>query len=159
MNNTYKLWRLVKSVFLEIYIFFKKIFSSLINKIWNKFLRLSLAEKIVYLNLIPAFFAIILPVAQFKIFGSFSNVNNPLGVHLIGIIIIIIATSYLNGIKRLIARTLINAYYLFWIIYIPLSSGLTKAVPNEICFGYYLNIAVPVIFIAASLAGYYVYRE
>jgi hypothetical protein len=159
MNNTYKLWKLFKSIISEIVIFLKNIFTKLINKIRDNFLRLSLAEKIIYLNIIPAFFAIILPVARFKIFGSFSNVNNPLSVHLIGIIVIMIATSYLTGLKRLLIRSFINVYYLFWIIYIPLSSGLTKAQPHEIYFGYYLNIAVPVIFIAASLAGYYLYRE
>jgi hypothetical protein len=159
MHNTYKLWKLTKSIIAEILSFFIKIFFSAINRIWEKFQKISLAEKIIYLNIIPAFFAIILPVAQFNIFGSYSNVNNPLGVHLIGIIVIMIASSYLNGLKRLLARTLINAYYLFWIIFIPLSSGLTKAQPHDICFGYYLNIAVPVIFIAASLLGFYVYEE
>jgi hypothetical protein len=144
---------------MEIFIFLKKIFFSAINKIWDKFLDQSLSEKIIYLNIIPAFFAIILPVAQFNIFGSYTPVNNPLAVHLIGIIVIMIASSYLNGLKRMLIRSLINAYYLFWIIFIPLSSGLTKAQPHDIIFGYYLNIAVPVIFIAASLIGYYVYKE
>jgi hypothetical protein len=159
MNNTYKLWTLFKSIISELTVFFKKVFAKLADKIWEMFQRLSLSEKIIYLNIIPAFFAVILPVAQFKIFGSYSNVNNPLGVHLIGIIVIMIVSSYLHGIKRLLTRTIINLYYLFWVIFIPLSSGLTKAQPHEVSFGYYLNIAVPVIFIAASLMGFYMYRE
>ena len=159
MNNTYKLWRLFKSIISEIIAFLKKVVIRLADSIWERFQRLSLSEKIIYLNIIPAFFAIILPIAQFKIFGSYSNVNNPLGVHLIGIIVIIIVSSCLSRLKRLLIRVLINLYYLFWIIFIPLSSGLTKAEPHQICFGYYLNIAVPVIFIAASLMGFYMYKE
>ncbi len=159
MNNAYKLWKLFKSVISELADFFKTVFIRLTGKIWDRFQRLSLSEKIIYLNIIPAFFAIILPVARFKIFGSYSNVNNPLGVHLIGIIVIMIASSYLHGLRRLLTRSLINLYYLFWAIFIPLSGGLTKAEPHEICFGYYLNIAVPVIFVAASIIGFYMYRE
>ncbi|MBN2401356.1 MAG: hypothetical protein JXN64_03060 [Spirochaetes bacterium] len=159
MHNTYKLWRLIKFIVLEIFSFFKKILFSVLSRIWEKFVKFSIPGKIILLNIIPAFFAIILPVAKFNIFEGYYSVNNPLGVYLIGVIIIMIASYYLKGITKLLTRSFINAYYLFWIVYIPFAGGLTKAQPYDITYGYYLNIAVPAIFIAASLADYFMYRE
>jgi hypothetical protein len=62
---------------------------------------------------------------------------------------------YFTGMMKLLTRIIINAYYLFWVIYIPLAGELTKADPYEITFGYYLNIAAPAIYIAASIFSYF----
>jgi hypothetical protein len=159
MYNIYNLWKTVKYVVLEIIRFLWKMLVALISKIRQKFLNASISEKIIYLNIIPAFFAIILPVARFHIFGNYFEVNNPLAIHLIAIIIVMFASSYLYELKRLLVRSLINAYYLFWVLFMFFTGTLTKARPYEISFGFYLNIAVPVIFISAALLAYFVYKE
>ncbi|MFH0976879.1 MAG: hypothetical protein V1874_13945 [Spirochaetota bacterium] len=159
MHNFYNLWKTVKYLAFEIIRFLGRMLASLAEKIRQKFLDASISEKIIYLNIIPAFFAIILPVARFHIFGNNFEVNNPLAIHLIVIIIIMFASSYLHELKRLLVRSLLNAYYLFWVLFIYFTGTLTKARPYEISFGFYLNIAVPVIFISAALLAYFVYKE
>ena len=159
MHTTYKIWRFIKTNIYDLLLFVKKIFISIAGKAWNKFLDINFAEKIIYLNIILAFFAVVLPVARFEIFGGYFPINNPLGVYLIGVVAVMVSAAYFRGLKRLIPRLLVNAYYLFWIIYIPLTEGLTKAKPHQITYWYYLDIAVPVIFIAASVLSYFLRRE
>ena len=128
----------------------------LIKKAWIKFLGVNNSGKIIILNVIPAFFAVVLPVARFRIFDSYFDVNNPFAVHMIGIIVLMFVCEFFKRIVKLVIRLLLNTYYLFWIIYTPLAGGgLTKAQPHEITFGYYFNIAVPLIFMAASVYNYY----
>jgi hypothetical protein len=124
------------------------------NGMWYRFLRISIFEKIILINIIPAFMAIVLPVARFYIFESYFYINNPVAVYLAGIVVIMVSSFYYPGLVKLIVRLSINAYYLFWIIYFPLAGELTKAEPYKICIGYYFNIAVPLIFIIASLFNY-----
>ena len=127
----------------------------ILNLIYNKYLDLSMPDKIIFLNSFLAFFAIILPVARYYIFETYFYINNPLAVYMIGIVLIMFISLYYRGSIKLIIRLLINSYYLFWIVYIPLAGELTKADPHEICIGYYINIAVSIIFIISSLLSYY----
>ena len=128
-------------------------------KLYEKFLEISLSEKIVFLNTVPAFFAIILPVARYYIFEMYFYKNNPLAVYMIGITFIMFSSIYFSGLVKLVIRLLVNAYYLFWIIYLPLAEELTKADPYEICFGYYLNVAVPFIYLITSLLSYFLFSD
>jgi hypothetical protein len=141
-----------------IHFFFDLIFD-LLRRIYQTFQEINFSEKIVFLNIIPAFFAVIVPVARFYIFESYFYINNPLAVYLIGIIFVMFASIYFTGLIKLIARLLINGYYLFWIIYLPVAGELTKADPYEIYFGYYMNIAVPVIFIIFSFLSYFMFND
>jgi hypothetical protein len=122
----------------------------LLYKAWYKFLSLEIPEKIIILNIIASLFAIVLPVARFYIFESFTDISNPAGVYLLGIIIVIFASFYLRGLLKLIIRTSINILYLLWMIYLYFANNLTKANPYELCAGYYLNLIVPSVFIIAS---------
>ena len=128
---------------------------NILSRVYEKFLDVSIPEKIVFLNTVPAFLAVILPVARYYIFDTWFYINNSLAVYMLAIVIVMYASLYFSGIKKLLARLVINAYYLFWIIYLPLAGELTKADPFEITAGYYLNIAAPVIYIAASLFSYF----
>lgn len=131
----------------------------ILRLIIDKFQELALSEKIIFLNTILAFFVIILPVAKFYIFEKYFFVNNPLAVYMIGIVIIMIVSLYFTGMVKLVIRVVLNSYYLFWVIYLPLAGELTKADPFEICFGYYLNIVVAAIYISSSFISYFYYYE
>jgi len=131
----------------------------MLRHLYDKFYEINFAEKVIFINIIPAFFAIILPVARFYIFDSYFYINNPLAVYMIGIVIVMFVSLYFPGLFVLIGRLLINGYYLFWIIYLPLAGELTKAHPHEISFGYYLNIAVPFIYFAFSAVSYFLFNE
>jgi hypothetical protein len=139
--------------------FFIDLVFDLLRRIYLKFQEINFSEKVVFLNIFLAFFAVIVPVARFYIFESYFYINNPLAVYLIGIVFIMFASIYFTGLIKLVLRLLINCYYLFWIIYLPVVGELTKAKPYELYFGYYLNIAVPVIFITFSVLNYFMFNE
>ncbi len=126
---------------------------------YEKFLDISMPEKIIFLNTLTAFFAVILPVAEYYIFETYFYINNPLSVYMIGIVMVMWISIFYEGLVRLLVRLLLNAYYLIWIIYIPLSGELTKADPHRITYGYYINIIAPLIYIGASLYSFFINRE
>lgn len=128
---------------------------TILNRVYDKFLDVSVPEKIIFLNSITAFFAIILSVARYYLFETYFYINNPLAVYMLGIVIVMFITLYFSGFLKLVIRFVMNAYYLFWIIYLPLAGELTKADPYQITTGYYLNIIAPAIYITASLFSYF----
>ena len=143
----------------DISLFIIDLIFDLIRRIYLKFWDISFSEKVVFVNIIPAFFAIILPVARYYIFETYFYINNPLAVYLIGITLIMFVSIYFSGLIKLVVRLLLNSYYLFWVIYLPIVGDLTKADPYEIHFGYYLNIAVPSIFIIFSSLSYLMFDD
>ena len=128
----------------------------LLGRLWDWFLSLNIFEKAVAVNMVAAFFAVVLPVAKYFIFETYFYINNHLAHYLIGIVLIMLITQRFPGKVPFIIRVVINAYYLFWIIYMHLTGDLSKA-PYKITFGYYLNILVPLIFISASALSYRFY--
>ncbi|MBP7602678.1 MAG: hypothetical protein KBA15_02025 [Spirochaetes bacterium] len=121
----------------------------------GRFRDVGFAEKLVVLNTVPAFFAIIMSVAQYYIFETWFYINNPLAVYLIAIVAGMLVSVFFEGPVKLLARVLLNAYYLAWVVYLPLAGELTKADPHTLRFGYYLNIIVPVVYIGASLVTFF----
>jgi hypothetical protein len=142
---------LIKLKELLVYIF--RLLLDLAGRLYEKFLDVSMPEKIIFLNTLPAFLAVIFPVAKFYIFESYFNVNNPLSVYMIAIAGLMFISVYYPTSLVFYGRLFINSYYLFWIIYIQLANQITKADPHVIAAGYYLNIIVPVIYILASIAS------
>lgn len=159
MENAIKIFKSILDNVSKALSFLWALLLKILYPVWEKFLDSTLSEKAVFLNCVAGFFAVIIPVARFYIFESYFYINNPLSVYMIAIIIIMFGSLYFTGFARMLTRVIINLYYLFWIIYLPLAGELTKAEPHEICTGYYLNIAVPVVFIAASLFSYYIDME
>ncbi|MDY6935074.1 MAG: hypothetical protein SVZ03_12740 [Spirochaetota bacterium] len=140
----------------------KNIFSRLVDLLiqllergYERFQGISLWEKIIFLNSVPGLIAIVLPVARYYIFGAYYYINNPLAVYMLGIIVVMLVSPFISGLKRVLIRVLLNVYYLFWVIYLPLAGELTKAEPHEISFGYYLNIFVPSVYILFSVFSHY----
>ncbi len=129
--------------------FFLRIVSALLDR----FMELNLFEKINVINTPGAFLAIILPMADYYIFETWFMINNPLAVYMIGIVLVMFVTFAFHGKIKMGIRVALNLYYLFWVFYIHLSGTLSKA-PYELKAGYYLNIAVPIIYMAASLLCY-----
>ncbi len=155
MNIIFKIVRELSSLLLNILRPVGDFLMRILNRIYDKYLDVGIPEKIIFLNTIPAFFAIILAVAKYYIFESYFYINNPLAVYMLGIIFIMLITLYFTGVIKLAVRILVNGYYLFWIIYLPLAGELTQANPHEITPGYYVNIAVPAIYLISSLFSYF----
>mgnify|MGYP000903937375 FL=1 len=149
LDITVYLLTLIKNLLLWVFNLLFQIGTSL----YEKFQEITLPEKVIFLNIIGAFFAVVLPMAKFYIFESYSYTNNPLAVYLIGIAMIMFASVYFRGFYVLVIRVALNAYYLAWVIYLPMADKITKADPHTLTVGYYLNIIVPVVYILAALVS------
>ena len=146
--------RLIIDIILTVLEWIKKFVFMVIEK----FIEQNIYEKLITISFIPAFFAVAMPVARYYIFESYFYINNPLSVYLIGIVIIMLPLALLPALWSLLLRCFINVYYLFWVIYLHYSEGITKA-PYELVWNYYLNIAVPILFIIFSVSSFIIYRE
>ena len=156
----------VTRILQEILIFIRDIASAIIKYayefllfLYEKFLEIPIIEKIIVINTIPAFFAVILPVARYYIFKEWYYINNPLAVYMIGIVLLMLISTLIRYTWLLVLRLLVNMYYLFWVIYLPAAGELTKADPFQITAGYYVNIAVPATYILAVIISFISYRE
>jgi hypothetical protein len=125
--------------------------------LYDHFMEFSLFEKGVVLAVIPAFLAVILSVARFPLFGTYFYVNNPLAVYMIGIVIIMGITHFFPGIVSLSVRILVNLYYLFWVFYIELAGQIAQT-QYTLTAGYYVNLVVPLIFVALSILSFFEQR-
>lgn len=130
----------------------------ILSRGWDAFLSVNIFEKVIVLNTITAFFAILLPVAKHPLFDTLFPVNNPLAVYLIAIVIIMYVSSYFQGTPSTIIRVAVNSYYLFWIFYIHLGPGIIKT-NYTLTAGYYLNIILPCVYIIFSLLSHFIYRR
>lgn len=111
------------------------------------FRELEIQEKIIILLSIVSVIIPILPIARFYIFESWYYVNNPLAVYFIGIIILMVISTIVQKPWILITRLIIIIYYLAWMIYLPAGNLITRAKPYELAYGYYINIAISIVYI------------
>ena len=124
---------------------------TIVSVIYNWFLGACISEKIIVLNLILAFFAVVCSVARFKIFDSYSYITNPLAVYLIAISLFMLISSFYLCKITFCLRVSVNIYYIIWVVIIHFSDSLTKARPFDVLPAFYLNYLVPLIFIFASV--------
>ena len=129
--------------------FIRKILSGLLDK----FQEINLFEKGVVLMVIPAFLAIVLPVAKHYLFEEYFYVNNPLAHYLIGIVIVMFAAIYFPVKWLFVAREILNALYLFGFIYLHQWQGIVKT-SYALMPGYYFNLAVPALYMILSFLSY-----
>jgi len=122
------------------------------------FLEINFFEKLIVITAVPSFFAIILPVARYYIFETWFMINNPLAVYLIGIVFVMGLTVFFPGTLSLIIREFLNGLYLANVILMQVSHNISKA-PYELSTGYYVNLAVPVIFMILGLLSYLVFNR
>jgi len=145
---------LILDFLLQLYDLIKKFFLLLVDK----FLDLHIFDKIIVINTIVAFFAIALPAGKYFIFETWFYINNPLAVYLIGIVAFMFLSMYYKHKFFFFTKTFLNLYYIAWVFYIMFSHSLSKA-PYVLTKGYYLNIIAPLIFIGASVAGFFLYEN
>lgn len=129
----------------------------ILSWLYDHFMDFSFFEKGVVVAVIPAFLAVILSVARFRLFGTNFYVNNPLAVYMVAIVIIMGVTHFFPGFVSLAVRVLLNLYYLFWVFYIELAGQIAQT-EYALTAGYYVNLAVPVIFVALSVLSFFEQR-
>ena len=122
----------------------------LIESVIEKFFEINIFEKMIVSAVIPAFLAVILPVASHQMFNLKFMVYNPDSHYLIGIVFVMLGTLYFPGKNSAIIRIFLNALYFFNMLYIHSVAGIVKT-PYGIEAGYYINLAVPVLFAVFSL--------
>ena len=126
----------------------------ILGKLWEYFLDLNLFEKLIILTVIPAFLAVTLPVATYPIFETFFEINNPLGVHLLGLILAMFLTPFLPPLPGLLVRESLCALYLVASVYLHVTRTITHA-PYTLASGYYINCLVPVLFMVFALLSFF----
>lgn len=129
-------------------------FKSLLEFLVEKFLDINIFEKLIIINTVTAFFAIVMPVASHHIFNIDFMVNNPLSVYLIGIVAVMQVTIFFPGTIFFVSRLLINCYFYFWVLYMHYGQGIVKT-EYKLQPGYYVNIAVPMIYVLLSIFSYF----
>ncbi len=126
--------------------------------VFEKFLEINIFEKGIVINTFTAFVAVVLPVARYYIFEQYFYINNPVAHYLIGIVMIMLVTVYFPGLATMLVRIAVSLLYLADVIYLHSAHEISKA-PYEITAGYYLNVAVPIIYIVLAAASGLVYRK
>jgi len=131
-------------------------FLKLIQKPLSRFIEANIFDKLIVILTIPAFFAVVMPVGRFYIFETWSYINNPLAVYLIGIAAVMAVTLYFKGIVPLVIRLSVSVIYLIAVIYIHFAGGISKG-PYELTNGYFLNIILPPVYVIFSFLSYLYY--
>jgi hypothetical protein len=124
---------------------------------WEWFLSVSVIEKLIVLNGLPAIAAVVLPAARFDIFESVYEVNNPLAPYMIFVGFIMFGTIFVRSWRfTSLIRIGVNLYFLGWAVYCYVVPGqITKADAYTITPYYLLNIIVPIIYILLSAASHF----
>ncbi len=122
----------------------------------DRFLELNIFDRLLVVSTVAAFFSIVLPVARYFIFDSWFVINNPLAVYMIGIVALVFGSFYIPPFYAFIIRTVAPLYYLGWVIYLHAAREISKA-PYEITWGYWLNIAVPLLYTALAVMSFLFY--
>ncbi|PKL17512.1 MAG: hypothetical protein CVV49_10680 [Spirochaetae bacterium HGW-Spirochaetae-5] len=117
------------------------------------FTALSLLNKIIVLNTFTAFLAIILPIAKYYIFESWTDINNPIAVYLILIVMIMFASTFFHGQIIFALRIVTNLWYLISVIVLYATNSISHA-PYVLSIGFLFNLIAPVIYIGASVMVY-----
>lgn len=117
------------------------------------FIGLSLFNKVIVINTFTAFFAIILPIAKYFIFDSWSEINNPIAVYLILIVAIMVGSIFFHGQIVLVLRVVSNLWYLISIIVLYASNSISHA-PYVLSIGFLFNLIAPAVYIGAAVMIY-----
>lgn len=131
-----------------------ELFMRLVNRVFAWFLGLEFFNQAIIANSLTAFLAIVLPIAKYRIFETWFEINNPQAVYLIGIVFIMIATMYIPVTAAFAVRIVVNAWYLLWLIIVSATGSISHA-PYELSTGYFFNIAAPVIYLILSGLYYF----
>ena len=130
----------------------------LANILYARFLSLNIFERVSVAMALLAFLSIIKGMTTYKIFGAYRSLTNPLGVYVIGIVFLMYATTHIPAKIALGTRVVANLYYLFWFILLSVTHSFNSA-PYDVTWWFYVNLSVPIIYVALSLLSYFIYEE
>jgi len=117
------------------------------------FMGLTPLNKVIVINTLTAFLAIVLPIAKYYIFESWSDINNPIAVYLILIVAIMFGTIFFHGQLILALRVVSNLWYLISVIVLYSTHSISHA-PYVLSIGFFFNLIAPAIYIGAAVMVY-----
>ena len=117
------------------------------------FMGLSLLNKVIVINTFTAFLAIVLPIAEYYIFESWSDINNPIAVYLILVVAIMFGTIFFHGQVILALRVVSNLWYMISVIVLYATHSISHA-PYVLSVGFLFNLIAPAIYIGAAVMVY-----
>ena len=119
--------------------------ADLLRRVIDWFMELDLLNKILVINTVMAFFAIVFPIAKYYIYESWFVINNPLAVNMILIVAVMIGTMFVHGWWVMPVRVGLNLWYLVYLIYIWMAHSISHA-PYVISYGILFNLIAPVVY-------------
>jgi hypothetical protein len=122
------------------------------------FLELGWPEKLIFLNGFAAVYAVTANAVLIPVFKGY-YVKNPVSVYLVVIAMFMFATHFYCNRLLSVVRVGINLWYLIYVIYQLVAEKITKAETFEICGEYYINFAVPVVYILSAVVSQLYYRD
>jgi len=117
------------------------------------FMGLSILNKVIVVNTFTAFLAIVLPIAKYFIFESWSDINNPIAVYLILIVLIMFGTIFFHGQLVLALRVVSNLWYMISVVVLYATNTISHA-PYVLSIGFLFNLIAPAIYIGAAVMVY-----
>ncbi|HOQ11219.1 MAG: hypothetical protein BWY23_00922 [Spirochaetes bacterium ADurb.Bin218] len=123
---------------------------SLLKMILQWFQDLDFYDKLIVINTLTAFLAVILPVGKYYIFEAWFSINNPLAVYMILIVALMWVLIFKKFTFLYLAVVVISLCYMFYMIYLIFSHGFSHA-PYNLSYGIFFNIAAPIVFCAISI--------
>lgn len=127
-----------------------------VSWLFERFVEMNIFDKGIVLSTIPAFLAVVLPVARYYMFENYMYINNPMAVSMIGIVIIMFITFIFKGPITLLVRCSLNTVFFIFSLYVLIAHEISKA-PYTVLPVYFLNLAVPVLFVIFSISSFLVY--
>ncbi|MDA3901127.1 MAG: hypothetical protein PF637_11490 [Spirochaetes bacterium] len=146
--------QLIKNTVLDIVSYIAEIVIRFFSFLFNWFMDLVIWERLILINFVAAFFAVLLPVARFYILDFWYVVSNPLSINMIGLVFVMFATIFFPYLIILIARVTLNLLYIIHMLIIVLSGSITHAPDYLVTPGLFLNFVVPLLFILFSVLSF-----
>jgi hypothetical protein len=131
-----------------------EVITGIFEKLIAYFLELNIFEKIIVINIIPAFISIIFPMVKYKFINEWRYITNPIGVYMIGIVGVMFLTLHFKFKFNIFITAGINLYYISWLIYLQLSHNITQA-PYILTSGYYIAFVAPLVYLTFSLTNHF----
>lgn len=150
MNIISELFNLLK----ELLFYIGGVCAKLIGMAYEWFMSQNLPNKLILGNILLAMFAIISPIVKYWMWDTWQGVNNTYAFFLIVISAVMFVTIFFPGNISTAARVILNVWFIIDLVVTWLTHSIIEAKEYSLSYGFFLNLLVPVIFIAISAVSH-----
>ncbi|MFW6366632.1 MAG: hypothetical protein ACOC2H_09210 [Spirochaetota bacterium] len=126
-----------------------------VHFLYEFFMSLSLWNRLILGMSFIGIAAVLLPVATFDILGIEYQVNNPLSIHVIVLVMLFDLSVFVTGFWVFAVRMSITLYYCLHFLILFATGNVTSAEPVGLALGFAVNILMILMYMALSGLHYY----